>query len=107
MGLAIGVAIAGLMQLLIQIPPLMAAGLLPKPSLQADHPGVSKILKVMVPALFGVSVSQINLLLDTVLASLVGLRIGVLALLLRPLDGAAAWCDCNRGLHRHPAEAVS
>ena len=48
----------------------MAAGLLPKPSLQADHPGVSKILKLMVPALFGVSVSQINLLLDTVLASL-------------------------------------
>lgn len=70
MGLAIGVAIAGLIQLLIQIPPLMAAGLLPKPSLQADHPGVSKILKLMVPALFGVSVSQINLLLDTVLASL-------------------------------------
>ena len=70
MGLAIGVAIAGLIQLLIQIPPLIAAGLLPKPSLQADHPGVSKILKLMVPALFGVSVSQINLLLDTVLASL-------------------------------------
>jgi len=70
MGLAIGVAIAGLIQLLIQIPPLMAAGLLPKPSLQADHPGVSKIFKLVVPALFGVSVSQINLLLDTVLASL-------------------------------------
>ncbi len=70
MGLAIGVSIAGLIQLLIQIPPLIAAGLLPKPSLQADHPGVSKILKLMVPALFGVSVSQINLLLDTVLASL-------------------------------------
>ena len=70
MGLAIGVANAGLIQLLIQIPPLIAAGLLPKPSLQADHPGVSKILKLMVPALFGVSVSQINLLLDTVLASL-------------------------------------
>ena len=48
----------------------MTAGLLPKPSLLADHPGVSKILKLMVPALFGVSVSQINLLLDTVLASL-------------------------------------
>ncbi|MEC8126208.1 MAG: murein biosynthesis integral membrane protein MurJ [Pseudomonadota bacterium] len=70
LGLAIGVAIAGLIQLLIQIPPLISAGLLPKPSLQADHPGVSKILKLMVPALFGVSVSQINLLLDTVLASL-------------------------------------
>ena len=70
LGLAIGVAIAGVVQLIIQIPPLMTAGLLPKPSVQADHPGVSKILKLMVPALFGVSVSQINLLLDTVLASL-------------------------------------
>ena len=70
LGLAIGVAIAGMIQLVLQIPPLMAVGLLPKPSLQADHPGVSKILKLMVPALFGVSVSQINLLLDTILASL-------------------------------------
>jgi len=59
-----------MIQLVLQIPPLMAVGLLPKPSLQADHPGVSKILRLMVPALFGVSVSQINLLLDTILASL-------------------------------------
>jgi putative peptidoglycan lipid II flippase len=70
LGLAIGVFIAGVVQLLIQLPALHAAGLLPKPSLASDHPGVSNILKLMVPALFGVSVSQINLLLDTVLASL-------------------------------------
>lgn len=70
MGLAIGVFIAGVVQLLLQWPALAKAGLLPKPSLQGDHPGVSKILTLMVPALFGVSVSQINLLLDTVLASL-------------------------------------
>ena len=70
MGLAIGVFVAGVIQLIIQVPPLMAAGLLPRPTLASDHPGVSKILKLMVPALFGVSVSQVNLLLDTVLASL-------------------------------------
>lgn len=70
LGLAIGVFIAGVVQLLIQFPALRAAGLLPRPSLAAEHPGVAKILKLMVPALFGVSVSQINLLLDTVLASL-------------------------------------
>jgi len=69
-GLAIGVLIAGVLQLLIQIPPLMAAGCLPRPRWSERHPGVGKILKLMVPALFGVSVSQINLLLDTVLASL-------------------------------------
>ena len=70
MALAIGVFVAGVLQLLIQLPPLYRAGLLPVPSFKSDHPGVSKILKLMVPALFGVSVSQINLLLDTVLASL-------------------------------------
>lgn len=70
LALAIGVSVAGLLQLLLQIPALMKAGLLPKPSFKSDHPGVSKILKLMLPALFGVSVSQINLLLDTILASL-------------------------------------
>ena len=70
LGLAIGVFVAGVVQLLIQFPALRMAGLLPRPSLASDHPGVSKILRLMVPALFGVSVSQINLLLDTVLASL-------------------------------------
>lgn len=68
--LAIGVLIAGVIQLLIQIPPLLAAGCLPIPRWSETHPGVGKILTLMVPALFGVSVSQINLLLDTVLASL-------------------------------------
>ena len=43
--------------------------LLPKPRLTKGHEGVSRILRLMVPALFGVSVSQINLLLDTVIAS--------------------------------------
>ncbi|MGA1207068.1 MAG: murein biosynthesis integral membrane protein MurJ [Gammaproteobacteria bacterium] len=69
-GLAIGVLVAGVVQLLIQIPPLLAAGCLPVPRWSERHPGVGKILTLMVPALFGVSVSQINLLLDTVLASL-------------------------------------
>lgn len=39
------------------------------PVLGFSHPGVRRILKLMTPALFGVSVSQINLLLDTILAS--------------------------------------
>jgi putative peptidoglycan lipid II flippase len=40
-----------------------------KPSWQWHHPGVVKIRTLMIPALFGVSVSQINLLLDTFIAS--------------------------------------
>lgn len=68
--LAWGVLVAGIVQLLFQLPFLWRLGLLPKPTFFWHDPGVQKILKLMLPALFGVSVSQINLLLDTVLASL-------------------------------------
>ncbi|OZB20746.1 MAG: murein biosynthesis integral membrane protein MurJ [Marinobacter sp. 34-60-7] len=69
MALAWGVLIAGALQLFFQLPFLMQLGLLPRPRVDYRHEGVSRILKLMAPALFGVSVSQINLLLDTVLAS--------------------------------------
>lgn len=68
-GLAWGVFIAGVVQLLFQFPFLMRLKVFPKPKLDTQHEGVRKVLVLMVPALFGVSVSQINLLLDTVLAS--------------------------------------
>ena len=67
--LAWGVFFAGIIQLLFQLPSLYRLDLLPRPIWDTRHPGVRRILKLMVPALFGVSVSQINLLLDTVLAS--------------------------------------
>ena len=68
--LALGVLIAGLLQLLFQLPFLYGLELLPRPRWDTQASGVRRILTLMVPALFGVSVSQINLLLDTVLASL-------------------------------------
>ncbi len=67
--LAWGVLIAGVAQLLFQLPFLHRIGLLPMPVLDTRHEGVRRIGRLMLPALFGVSVSQINLLLDTVLAS--------------------------------------
>lgn len=70
MALAWGVLIAGAAQLAFQVPFLLRLGLLPTLWPNFAHDGVKRILKLMVPALFGVSVSQINLLLDTVLASL-------------------------------------
>ncbi len=70
MALAWGVLIAGVAQLAFQVPFLLRLGLLPTPWPNFAHEGVKRILKLMAPALFGVSVSQINLLLDTVLASL-------------------------------------
>ena len=69
MALAWGVFIAGMLQLFFQLPFLMRLGLLPRPRIDYRDPGVRQVLRLMTPALFGVSVSQINLLLDTVLAS--------------------------------------
>lgn len=68
--LAWGVLAAGVVQLTFQLPFLAQLGLLPKPTMAWQDPGVRRILALMAPAIFGVSVSQINLLLDTVLASL-------------------------------------
>ncbi|QFU77747.1 murein biosynthesis integral membrane protein MurJ [Halioglobus maricola] len=67
--LAWAVFFAGIIQLLFQLPSLYRLDLVPRPVFDLKHEGVRRIMKLMVPALFGVSVSQINLLLDTVLAS--------------------------------------
>ncbi|ROR94753.1 putative peptidoglycan lipid II flippase [Sinobacterium caligoides] len=68
--LAWGVLVAGMAQFLFQLPFLYRMELLPRPRWDTKDPGVRQIMTLMVPALFGVSVSQINLLLDTILASL-------------------------------------
>ncbi len=70
MALAWGVLIAGVVQLGFQLPFLARLRLLPRPVVGGFHEGVARIKKLMAPALFGVSVSQINLLLDTFIASL-------------------------------------
>ena len=67
--LAWGVFLGGLTQFLFQIPFLIRAGVLVKPKWAWHSKGVTKIRKLIVPALFGVSVTQINLLLDTLIAS--------------------------------------
>lgn len=69
-GLAWGVFIAGILQLLFQLPFLKSLRLLPRPKVGFEHDGVKKVLKLMLPALFGVSVGQINLLVDSLFASL-------------------------------------
>ncbi|WP_413111051.1 murein biosynthesis integral membrane protein MurJ [Thaumasiovibrio sp. DFM-14] len=68
-GLALGVFLGGLIQFLFQIPFLARQGVLVAPKWGWHDPGVVKIRKLMLPAMFGVSVSQINLLLDTLIAS--------------------------------------
>lgn len=69
LALAWGVLIAGVVQLLFQAPFLMTKRLLVKPQVVFADEGVRKVLRLMVPALFGVSVAQLNLMVDTIFAS--------------------------------------
>lgn len=73
--LAVAVIVGGVLQLGIQIPSLMKLGVLPRPvnPLKALKDfAVRKVLKLMVPALFGVGVAQLSLLINTNIASRLG-----------------------------------
>jgi len=74
--LAVGVMLGGVLQAGIQIPALKALGLMPHIRLSWrgfveawHHPGVGRVLKQMSPALLGVSVAQLSMLVNTQLAS--------------------------------------
>jgi len=67
--LAWGVFIGGIVQFCFQLPFLFRAGLLVKPKWGWHDENVVKVRTLMIPALFGVSVGQINLLFDTFIAS--------------------------------------
>jgi putative peptidoglycan lipid II flippase len=67
--LAWGVFIAGIVQVLFQLPALVQLGLLPRLQVDFKNPGVQRFLKQLLPSIFSVSVTQINLLLDTLVAS--------------------------------------
>ena len=67
--LAWAVFFGGFLQLIFQIPFLKQIGLLPKFELKRDDEGVWRILKLMGPAVLGVSVAQISLIINTIFAS--------------------------------------
>ena len=67
--LAYGVLVAGILQFMLQIPFLMQKKLWVLPQVLWRDPGVKRVLKLMVPALFGVSVAQVNLMVDSIFAS--------------------------------------
>ena len=66
--LAVGVLIAGVLQLIIQIPGLIRLGMFPRLKFGFGDPQVKKVMKLMLPTLFGSSIAQINLLIDTLIA---------------------------------------
>jgi putative peptidoglycan lipid II flippase len=67
--LAWAVFAGGLMQLAFQVPFLLRLGLLPRWRLDFSHPGLRRVLLLMLPAAFGVSVSQVSLVLNQIFAS--------------------------------------
>ena len=69
MALAWGVLIAGIVQLLFQLPFLMRIKKCPKPKFQWKNTGVQKVFKLMVPTLFAGSVAQINIMISLMIAS--------------------------------------
>ena len=69
MALAFGILLGGIVQLLFQLPFLKQIHRLPRPQLNWQDPGVKRILTLMTPALLGVSVNQLNLMLSSVFAS--------------------------------------
>jgi len=68
-GIAWGVLVGGFLQLLIQVPVLIRHGFFPRINFNFKLPAVRKILKLMLPALYGSAVYQINLLAITFMAS--------------------------------------
>lgn len=71
-----GVMLGGMLQLGVQIPALLRIGMLPRVGLRWsslkkawNHPGTRRVTTLMLPALLGVSVAQISLLINTQIAS--------------------------------------
>ncbi len=68
-GLAYGVILGGVLQLVLQMPPLVRRGIRIVPRWQPRHEAVRRALGLMAPMLFGAAVYQINIMVDTILAS--------------------------------------
>jgi len=68
-GLAWGVVIGGVVQLALQIPPLLRHGVRLVPRWHPSHAAVRRVLRLMAPTVFGAAVYQINVMVDSVFAS--------------------------------------
>lgn len=69
-GMAFGVLLGGLGQLLIQVPSLYAQGFRWRPAISFRDPGVLRIVTLMAPAAIGLAATQVNIFVNTFLASL-------------------------------------
>jgi putative peptidoglycan lipid II flippase len=69
MALAWAVFVAGIVQLAFQIPFLKKIGMLPSFRFSLKDEGMRRVIRQMGPAVFGVSVAQISLIINTIFAS--------------------------------------
>jgi putative peptidoglycan lipid II flippase len=78
--MAIGSLAGGALQLYVQLPSLYGCGYRYQSVIQWSHPGVQRIFGLMIPAMFGLAATQINILIDNQLASYLG-------------DGPVSWLN--------------
>lgn len=70
-GVAAGVLVGGLLQLVIQIPYMIKEGFVFRVSVDLSHPGIRRIFRMLAPALFGIAIYQINTLVGNMLATMI------------------------------------
>lgn len=68
-GLAVGVILGGILQVLLQIPFLLRIGFTFRGRISFSHPGLKRIFILLAPAAIGLAVYQLNILVDMLLAS--------------------------------------
>lgn len=69
LAIALAVSVGGALQIAIQIPDLVKKGFLVRPSFSFAHPGLKKILRLLMPAVVGMGVAQINIFVSTIFVS--------------------------------------
>ena len=66
---ALAVSVGGALQVAVQAPELFKRGFIIRPVVNFAHPGLKKILKLMLPAVAGMGVAQINIFVSTIFVS--------------------------------------
>lgn len=69
LGLALGVLLGGVFQLLIHFPQMIRLRFMPRPAWDPRHSAVKKIIGMMIPTAYGAAVYQFNVIVITFLAS--------------------------------------
>ncbi len=89
LGLAVGTLVGGLLQLLVQVPSLLKLGYRFRPDFLWRDPGVRQVLTIMGPAVVAASAVQVNVLVNSIFASMLG-------------DGPVSWLQYSFRLMQLP-----